>query len=460
MSLPRDSNNNADNEGEKIDLEDLESVFTNFEKKRSEFAVGVEHERFLVHPKTLLPAAWLGKSSVGEVMHLLLKHYEAIDETTRAIVENEQIIGIILRNSSITVEPGGQLELSGAPLRSMSEIEAEIRSFDKIVKSIEQDLELSSLTIGFHPIARRENFSWVPKHRYDIMRSYMPHKGTRGHDMMLRTCTVQANFDYESEADMVSSFRLALLASPIVTALFATSPFYEGQLSKYLTERTMVWHDTDPDRCGFPQEVFESGFGYHRWIERALDTPMYFLRRGGRYINATTISFREFMQNGFSGFRATKADFLDHLTTIFTDARIKPQLEVRGADCGPMSMLLALPAFWKGLLYNESSKNKALHLLSFISPKDLIVHQKTAATDGLKGRLGPKKILTLAQDLIEISTSGLESLGKGESRFLRPLESIVAKGTSLSDIMRAKQINIPQGGFAWLVGSDWDLESL
>jgi glutamate--cysteine ligase len=446
VSQPRDSESENDALLELItDESSLEGVFTQFEKPRASFRIGVEHERFVVDPQSLTPIPWNGAKGMKSLLEDLLVSFK--DEALTRVDDRGQTIGIMRPKSSITLEPGCQLELSGAPLETISEIDAELKYYESRLESSLDNKQLSSLLMGFHPTAMRADFEWVPKQRYAIMRRHMERKGTRGHDMMLRTCTVQGNFDYSSESDMIDSFRLGLLASPVVTALFASSPFKEGKPSGYLSERATVWHETDPDRCGFPLEVFENGFSYRCWITRVLDTPMYFVRRADVYHDATSITFREFMKNGFSGFKAIHRDFADHLTTIFTDARIKPQLEMRGADCGPKPFLRALPALWKGLLYNETSRRKALALLSSVDPQDLKTHQLEAAKNGLQAKYAHLELGVVASELVTLSREGLS---KEESHYLKPLDEVIASGTNVAQKM-LERFESSGGSFDWLL---------
>jgi glutamate--cysteine ligase len=444
LSQPHDS----DSENEEIqnlivDEDSLEGIFRQFEKPKSSFRIGVEHECFIVAGKDLKPEPWSGKTGMNVLLSKLAQHFSK----ATPITEMSQSIGILLDNASITLEPGCQLELSGAPLATINEIDAELCTYEQARESVLRELGLNALLMGFHPTALQRDFEWVPKQRYAIMRRYMQTTGSRGHDMMLRTCTVQGNFDYESEQDMIESFRLGLLASPIVTALFALSPFKEGKPSGFLSERTTVWHDTDNDRSGFPLEVFESNFSYRKWIKRVLDTPMYFVRRAGIYHDATHLTFRTFMRDGFGEFKACQRDFADHLTTIFTDARIKPQLELRGADCGPKSFLRALPAFWKGLLYDRAVRSKALAKLSGLNPKDLRNYQWQAAKEGLSAKIGKQELGALASDLLTLSKEGLEN---NEVKYLKPLEEVLSSGTMVAQKMLALY-HRSQGSFDWLL---------
>lgn len=457
MSQPRDENVENDPRLKPIaHLDELLTIFTRFEKPESQFRIGVEHERFIINPQTLIPVPWEGDAGIHSVMRKLLKRFKTENSATTEGEEAGQLVAIMRPKSSITLEPGCQLELSGEPLATIFDIDDELARYESILEDVLAQTNLKSLLMGFHPTARQDDFSWVPKKRYEIMRAYMEKTGTRGHDMMLRTCTVQANFDYSSEAEMIESFRLALLASPIITALFASSPFKEGKPSGFLSERTIAWHETDPDRCGFPLEVFESQFSYRQWIERVIDTPMYFVRRSGIYHDATSITFRQFLKKGFLGFKACIRDFEDHMTTIFTDTRIKPQLEVRSADCGSKPFLRALPAFWKGLLYDETSRTRALSLLSTIDPAMMVRHQIDAGTFGLDARFGDKDLGVFASDLVGLSREGLQRHAQkneprqDESIYLSPLDEVIARGKNTAQLM-LERFHAHGESFSWLL---------
>lgn len=446
MSQPHDSDSESEALQDLItDQASLEKIFRQFEKPKDAFRVGVEHESFIVVPQSLKPEPWSGKTGMKALLDCLSHHLK--DRQPSPIVENKETIGLLFGNASITLEPGCQLELSGAPLATIAEIDAELSQFEIARESALKELGLECLLMGFHPSATLEDFEWVPKQRYAIMRRYMKKVGSRGHEMMLRTCTVQGNFDYESESDMIASFRTGLLVSPVVTALFASSPFKEGKPSGFLSERTTVWHDTDADRSGFPLEVFDDDFSYRRWIERALDTPMYFVRRAGIYHDATNLTFRDFLKDGLGEFKACHRDFADHLTTIFTDARIKPQLELRGADCAPKPFLRALPAFWKGLLYDTGIRAKALTALSTLNPAKLKDYQWQAAKLGLSAQLEGKEIGAIASELVQLAKEGLPG---NEHRYLEPLVEVVRSGKTVAQRMLEKY-HRSNGTFDWLL---------
>lgn len=381
--------------------DDLVQFFIDSARSRSDFWVGVEHERFAVVKNTTQPVRYSGAVGIEALLKAFVLQPGALWEP---VFENGHVIALT-GEASITLEPGGQVELSGAPQKSISDVDSELTDYENRMKRAADSLGIEFLSVGYHKAATREDFEWVPKERYGIMRRYMPKVGGRGIDMMLRTCTVQANLDYENEADMVASFRTGLAISPIVTALFTTS---------MPNERTFVWRDTDPARCGFPPVVFEQDFGFERWVEFALDVPMYFIRRDGHYIDMAGASFRDLMKGG----KALIRDFIDHLSTIFTEVRVKPQIELRSADCGSAAHLRALPAFWMGLLYNTSSRQKAFELMDNPSVQELSQLQLDAALFGLKANYRGRNLGVIAEQVLQLASDGLK---EDERRFLAPL---------------------------------------
>ncbi len=287
----------------------------------------------------------------------------------------------------MTLEPGGQLELSGAPLHSIHQTCGEIDTHLNQVKTIAADLSIGFLGVGYQPKWPISEVPSMPKGRYEIMRRYMPTRGTLGLDMMLATCTVQVNLDFDSEATMAQMFRIGLALQPIATALFANSPFKHGKPTGFLSYRSHVWTDTDPDRCGILPFVFEDGFGFERYVDYMLDVPMYFVYRNGRYIDVAGQSFKDFLAGrlpGYPGEYPTIADWTDHLTTAFPEVRLKQFLEMRGADGGPWNRLCALPAFWVGLLYDTSARDAAWDLVKDWTPEEIAVMQTDVARLALK----------------------------------------------------------------------------
>ena len=340
-----------DTHSQPVDVQQMINWVAGGERPADQLKIGTEHEKFLFHRQDLSSVAYAGETGVGALLERLLTE---LGPDAEPILEKGTVIGI--RDSdggSVTLEPGGQLELSGAPLDNLHETCRETGRHLRHMREAGKPLDIGMLGIGFHPTARCEDISFMPKGRYQIMSRHMPKVGTLGLDMMLRSCTVQVNLDYTDEADMRQKFRTSLALQPLATALFANSPFKDGQLSGLLSTRAHAWTDTDAARCGVPACVFDPYFGYEQWIDYILDVPMYFLHRGDDYIDVAGQSFRDFldgMLEGHEGQFPSMADFEDHITTAFPEVRMKTFLEMRGADGGPWSNICALPAFWVGLL--------------------------------------------------------------------------------------------------------------
>ena len=325
-------------------------------KPRAGWRIGTEHEKIGFRRADLSPPAYEG----GGIEAMLLG-IQALD-AWEPITDTGRVIGLTRGAESISLEPGGQFELSGAPLEDLHATRLELAAHLRDVHAVAAPLGLGFAGMGFHPLATREQMPWMPKSRYAIMRRYMPLKGSMGLDMMLRTATVQVNLDFGDEADMAEKLRLSLALQPVATALFANSPFIEGKPSGYLSGRAWAWTDTDPDRTGIPACVFEPGFGFEQFVEYALDVPMYFLARDGALVDVAGASFRQFMANGLDGHRATMGDWADHVTTVFTEVRLKRFLEMRGSDAGSPAMLQGQPAFWAGLIYDDAAQKAAVAL--------------------------------------------------------------------------------------------------
>ena len=412
-------------------------------KPKSAWRIGTEHEKFLFHKGSFKPVAYEGAQGVGELLRLLKEQHDM-----QPIIEKGYIIGLKSDDGgSITLEPGGQFELSGAPLASLHETCSETGSHLRQMRDITQQLDLCMLGVGFQPLWQRDDISWMPKGRYKIMREYMPKRGKLGLDMMLRSCTVQVNLDYEDERDMVRKFRTSLGLQPIATALFANSPFKDGQPSGLKSTRAEAWTDTDPDRCGVPGFVFDDDFGYARWVDYILDVPMYFLHRGEDYLDVSGLSFRDFMAGklpGFEGEYPSMADFEDHVTTAFPEVRLKGYLEMRGADGGSWGNICALPALWVGLLYDEEALDGAEALIKGIKASDVEAARMAVAKDGLQAEMAGRSVHKLAHEVLEIAEAGLksrnllDSKGEDETKYLAPLQEIVKSGKTYADIMLEK----------------------
>src|SRR3954464_2204730 len=336
--------------------DDLLSVFASGEKPRERWRIGTEHEKFVYRLADHRAPSW---EEPGGIRDLLLGLTEFGWEP---VLENGRVIALKGADGNVSLEPAGQFELSGAPLENLHESCAESGRHLQQCKAIGDRLGLGFLGLGMWPDKTREELPRMPKGRYKIMLNYMPKVGSLGLDMMLRTCTIQVNLDYSSEADMVKKFRVGLALQPVATALFANSPFTEGKPNGFLSFRSHIWSDTDADRTGLRPFVFEDGFGYERYLDYALDVPMYFLVRDGKYLDVAGQSFRDFLDGrlpGLPGEKPRVSDFIDHLSTIFPEVRLKSFLEMRGADGGPWNRICALPALWVGLLYDDAALGAA-----------------------------------------------------------------------------------------------------
>ena len=380
------------------------------EKPREAWRIGTEHEKFGFRTDDLKPPPFEGERGIRALLEgIAARHGWEIAR------EGEIPVALMRDKANITLEPAGQLELSGAPLETIHQTCCEVNKHLEEVRSIADPMGLGFLGMGFQPKWRRDEMPWMPKGRYRIMREYMPKVGQLGLDMMTRTCTVQVNLDYSSEADMVKKFRVALALQPVATALFADSPFTDGRPNGYQSYRSHIWTDTDADRTGMLDFVFEDGFGYERYVDYLLDVPMYFSYRDGEYVDLSGKSFRKFLAGELPelpGAKANLRDWADHMTTAFPEVRLKKYLEMRGADGGPWNRLCALPAFWVGLLYDQGALDAAWDLV-----KDFTREERHALRDGV-----PKHALQLpfrGQSVRELAGRALEIAAQGLARRAR-----------------------------------------
>ncbi|MBL8671949.1 MAG: glutamate--cysteine ligase [Alphaproteobacteria bacterium] len=443
--------------GEIIERRDqLVAWFESGSKPRSRWRIGTEHEKFGFRLSDLRPMPYDGRDGIRALLEGLCAYdWEPVIEESPTGPNVIALKGKGPRTGgSITLEPGGQFELSGAPLRSIHETCQEVNSHLDEVRLVCKELGVGMMGLGFNPKWRREDVPWMPKGRYKIMREYMPKKGKLGLDMMLRTCTVQVNLDYADEADMVRKFRVSLALQPIATALFANSPFTEGKPNGFLSFRSHVWTDTDPDRCGMLPFVFEKGFGFERYVDYLLDVPMYFVYRDGRYLDVSGQSFRSFMQGKLKGVQGEVpriSDWTDHTTTAFPEVRLKKFLEMRGADGGPWGSLCALPALWVGLLYDSDALTQAADLVADWTIAEMAQMRADAPRLGLKAPFRGKTLQHVAQQVLAIADKGLErrqrtdSLGGSEQGFLQPLKAIANSGVTPAEELLAR-FHGPWGG--------------
>ncbi|MBD0865836.1 MAG: glutamate--cysteine ligase, partial [Rhodobacteraceae bacterium] len=355
-------------------------------KPREDWRIGTEHEKFGYCRNTLNPLPYAGDRSVHAVLSALRDRHG-----WAPLEEGGKLIGLTKGGANISLEPGGALELSGAPLETVHETCDEVNDHLREVKAISDEIGVGFIGLGAAPIWRHEQMPLMPKGRYKLMDSYMQKVGTMGTTMMRRTCTVQVSLDFSSEPDMVQKMRVAIALQPVATALFANSPFFEGRLSGHKSWRSHVWGDLDADRTGMVPFVFEDGFGFERWAEYALDVPMYFIYRDGVYIDALGMSFRDFLNGelpALPGEMPTLSDWADHLTTLFPEARVKRFIEMRGADGGPWRRLCALPAFWVGLMYDQGALDAAWDLVKGWDADTREALRVGASVNGLQARVG------------------------------------------------------------------------
>ncbi|WP_332639411.1 glutamate--cysteine ligase [Brevundimonas sp.] len=421
-----------------LSREDLIGAMSKGAKPKDQWRIGAEHEKFGFDRTTLRRPAYEGENGILAMLTGLQRFGWA------PVEEAGHVIALERRNpdgttASISLEPGGQFELSGAPLKDVHEICDETGRHLMEVKQVADQINLGFLGAGFDPMWRREDVPVMPKGRYAIMRAYMPKKGSLGLDMMLRTCTIQSNLDFADEADMVAKFRTSLALQPIATALFACSPFIEGRPSGFLSSRANVWTDTDPDRTGMLDFVFQDGFGYERYADYALDVPMYFAKRGETYVDLSGRSFRQFMTEGLDalpGERATKKDWNDHLTTLFPEVRLKAYLEMRGADGGPWSRICALQALWAGVLYDGAALAAAWDLVKDWDIADHERLRRDVTRLGLKAEVAGRSVRDVAVDMVHIAREGLKNRARfsggmvDERGYLSELEDIADSGVT------------------------------
>lgn len=417
-------------------MDDLTAPMRGGEKPKADWRIGTEHEK-LVYKRIDAGGDRRAPSYDEEcgIRDLLMGLREFGWEP---IEENGNVIALKGKDGAVSLEPAGQLELSGAPLETLHETCNETGRHLAQVKEIGEKCGVGYLGLGMWPDKTREELPVMPKGRYKIMMNHMPKVGSLGLDMMLRTCTIQVNLDYSSEADMVKKFRVGLALQPLATALFANSPFTEGKPNGYLSYRSHIWSDTDPHRTGMLPFVFEDGFGYERWAEYMLDVPMYFVFRDGKYIDAAGLSFRDFMDGKLSvlpGERPTASDWWDHLSTAFPEVRLKSFLEMRGADGGPWGRICALPAFWVGLLYDQGALDAAWDRVKDWSMEEREKLRNDAPKLGLQSPLpGGGTMQDLGREVLEIARKGLSSRarlnasGDNETGFLEELDEIVSSG--------------------------------
>ena len=408
-------------------------------KPKADWRIGTEHEKFGYCKDTLKPIPYDGPRSVRAVLEGLRDAHGWLP-----VEEGSNLIGLEKAGANVSLEPGGQLELSGAPLETIHETCDEVNEHLREVKDVADKVGVGFIGLGAAPVWHHEDMPLMPKGRYKLMDAYMQKVGTMGTTMMRRTCTVQVNLDFATEADMVQKMRVAIALQPVATALFANSPFLDGQPNGHKSWRSRVWRDLDPDRTGTVPFVFDDGFGFERWVEYALDVPMYFVYRDGRYIDALGQSFRDFLKGqlpALPGEKPTLSDWADHLTTLFPEARVKKFIEMRGADGGPWRRLCALPAFWVGLMYDQSALDAAWDLVKDWDVETRDEMRVAASEQGLQAQVGRIDMHDLAREVVSIADAGLKAraypgaggMVQDETHFLNALRDSLETGQVPAD---------------------------
>ncbi|MCF6233169.1 MAG: glutamate--cysteine ligase [Rhodobacteraceae bacterium] len=413
-------------------------------KPKDDWRIGTEHEKFGYCKDTLKPLPYAGERSIEAVLEGLRDRHG-----WSPVSEGGKLIGLQKDKANVSLEPGGALELSGAPLETIHETCDEVNVHLREVKDVADEIGVGFIGLGAAPIWKHEDMPLMPKGRYALMDDYMGRVGTMGRVMMRRTCTVQVNLDFGSEADMVKKMRVALALQPVATALFANSPFFEGKVNGLKSWRSRVWRDLDPARTGMLPFVFEDGFGFEAWADYALDVPMYFVYRDGTYINALGQSFRDFLKGelpALPGEKPTLGDWADHLTTVFPEARVKQYIEMRGADGGPWRRLCALPAFWTGLMYDQGALDAAWDLVKNWDAETREAWRVEASVHGLQAKVAGRRMIDLASWVLDISRAGLKARARpglggmvqDERHFLHALEDSVETGMAPADELLEK----------------------
>ncbi|MEM8812169.1 MAG: glutamate--cysteine ligase [Pseudomonadota bacterium] len=411
-------------------------------KPPEDWRIGTEHEKFGFYTKDLSPVPYEGDTGIGG----LLKGMETL-LGWEPIVDDGRIIGLYdpTGGGAISLEPGGQFELSGAPLENLHQTCREAHAHLAQLREVAEPLGIGFLGVGASPKWRFDETPKMPKSRYDIMRAYMPKVGGKGLDMMHRTSTIQVNLDFRDEADMRKKMRVSLALQPIATAVFANSPFLDGKPNGFQSYRSEVWRDTDPDRTGMLPFAFDDGFGFEAYVDWMLDVPMYFIKRDQGYLDVSGLSFRDFLEGRLSeqlpGETATIGDWKNHISTAFPEVRLKNFLEMRGADGGPWRRICALPAFWVGILYDDASLEAAWDLVKDWSADERQILRDTVPVSALKTRIRNRTVQEVARDVVEISREGLKNRqhlnadGDDETLFLAPVEETVMMAKTPADQM-------------------------
>ncbi len=407
-------------------IDALVDVFRAAEKPRTEHRLGLEHEKF-VYPKAVAkPVPYEGPSGIGALLEKMgaTGGYSLFRETP-----DSPVIALQRGIETVSLEPGGQLELSGSPFFTAREAHAENLRHLAEAKAAADSLGLQLVAMGYRPFGTTGDMPWMPKTRYKVMRRTLPERGKLALNMMLMTSTGQASFDWADEADCVRKTVLVARLAPLLVALYANSPLVEGKPSGWMTFRSRVWEEVDPTRCGYLPSFFDGSFSYRAYVEWALDAPLLFLRRRGEYLHPK-LTFRQFLKEGFEGQPADMGDWTDHLSTMFPEVRLKKVIEVRGADCASAELTGGLAALWRGLLYDKTALEEGERLLPKLSFTEHLAFHDTARRQGLAGKLGKQEMHRLAAEMVAIARRGLERLDPQDAPLVDPLARVAASGHS------------------------------
>lgn len=435
------------------DFSQLAQMMADGCKPKPDWRIGTEHEKFGWLTDTRAPLPYAGDRSISALFAGLQTF------GWQPVLEAENIIGMTRNGANISLEPGGQFELSGAPLENLHQGAAELQNHLDELRSIADPLGIKFMGIGAAPEWSGDQMPVMPKGRYRLMTDYMGRVGTHGTQMMYRTCTVQVNLDYASEADMVKKLRVALALQPVATALFASSPFFDGKLNGHKSWRSRIWRGLDNSRTGMLPFAFDQGFGFQAYVDWVLDVPMYFVYRDGKYINALGQSFRDFLAGNLPalpGEKPTLSDWADHMTTVFPEARVKKYIEMRGADCGDQAHIDALPAFWVGLMYDDAALDAAWDLVKGFDAETREGLRVEASVKALQAEANGIKLLDLARAAVGLSHAGLAARGLGEEQYLKPLVHSLKSGTTQAD----RWLRAYHGEWAGDLGKIYEASSL
>ncbi len=405
-------------------------------KPKEDWRIGTEHEKFGFSKADFKPLPYEGPCSIRAMLEGLRDRFG-----WDPVEEGGNLIGLTKDGANVSLEPGGQLELSGAPVETIHQTCDETNEHLREVREIADEIGAGFMGLGAAPEWTADEMPVMPKGRYALMTRYMNSVGSHGTQMMYRTCTIQVNLDFSTEVDMIQKMRVGLALQPVATALFANSPFFDGKPNGYLSWRARIWQDTDNARTGMLPFVFEEDFGFERWVEYVLDVPMYFVYRDGKYIDALGQSFRDFLKGelpALPGEMPTLSDWADHLTTVFPEARMKKFIEMRGADGGPWRKICALPALWVGLTYDQGALDAAWDLCKDWTAEDRDQLRFDVAKQGLQASVAGRSLLEVAKEVLSISEAGLKARARpgaggmipDETHFLNALQEIVSRGYS------------------------------